>query len=357
MPIVTLLIAFFSLIALVVIHEFGHFVLAKKFGAKVDEFGIGYPPRIFGKKFGETIYSLNILPFGAFVKIHGEEGGVEDYHSFSGKPMWQRALIVVGGVASFWIVAVVLLTLVAGFWGVPQAVSDDENDRLINPMIQVTDVVENSPAGKAGFKIGDFLVDFDKISSLQEFVSSNKGQEITLNVKRGQTVFSTELMPRFFYPEDEGPIGLVLVRVAFKPYTWWEAPLQGLIGTYRLTVDIVSGWVLGLKNLFGLAELPEGVKLELVGPLGIFSMLSQYSQIGLNYFLYLIALIAVALALANLLPIPALDGGKLMFLFLEWVRKKPLNEKLEQKITAVFFVLLILMMIFVTIKFDIPKVF
>src|SRR3989338_3746478 len=114
--IATILIALFSLIALLVIHEFGHFVLAKKFGAKVEEFGVGYPPRIFGIKKGETIYSLNLIPFGAFVKIHGEDGGIEDYHSFTGKPMWQRLSIVLGGVVSFWIVAVIILSLVSGIW-------------------------------------------------------------------------------------------------------------------------------------------------------------------------------------------------------------------------------------------------
>ena len=106
MLVVTILVAIFSLIGLVIIHEFGHFILAKKFGAKVEEFGIGYPPRLLGKKIGETIYSLNLLPFGAFVKIHGEEGGIENYRSFVGKPMWQRISIVLGGVVSFWIISV-----------------------------------------------------------------------------------------------------------------------------------------------------------------------------------------------------------------------------------------------------------
>src|SRR3989344_2515746 len=110
--ILTIFVAFISLIGLMVIHEFGHFILAKKFGAKVEEFGVGYPPRVLGKKIGETIYSLNLIPFGAFVKVHGETGGVEDYHSFTEKPMWQRISIVLGGVVSFWIVSVVVLSLV-----------------------------------------------------------------------------------------------------------------------------------------------------------------------------------------------------------------------------------------------------
>src|SRR6185295_20003778 len=107
----TLIIAFFSLIALMVIHEFGHFVIAKKFGAKVEEFGIGYPPRLYGKKFGETLYSVNLIPLGAFVKIYGEEGDVDDYRSFANLKIWQRILIVLGGVIAFWVAAAIIFTV------------------------------------------------------------------------------------------------------------------------------------------------------------------------------------------------------------------------------------------------------
>src|ERR1035437_1232321 len=110
--IITLIVAFLSLIALMIIHEFGHFIIAKKFGVRVDEFGIGYPPRIYGKKIGETIYSINWLPLGAFVRIYGEEGGVDDYRSFQNLKIWQRFLIMIGGVAAFWIAAVIIFSIV-----------------------------------------------------------------------------------------------------------------------------------------------------------------------------------------------------------------------------------------------------
>src|SRR4030042_5710853 len=110
--ILTCLISFFSLIALVTLHEFGHFIVAKRFGVKVEEFGIGYPPRIFGKKIGETIYSLNLLPFGAFVKIYGHEDRGKGLGSFSSKPIWQRMLVVLGGGITFWVVSAILLTIV-----------------------------------------------------------------------------------------------------------------------------------------------------------------------------------------------------------------------------------------------------
>lgn len=364
--ILTILVAFFSLIALVVIHEFGHFILAKKFGVKVEEFGIGYPPRLLGKKFGQTFYSLNLIPFGAFVKIHGETGGIEDYRSFAGKPMWQRVLIVLGGVVSFWIVAAVLLSIVAGVWGLPTAVSDEENHNLIDPKVQITYIVADSPAKGSDLRVGDVIKELvidnqalqtDKVSEVQEFIEAHQGQEITLVVKRGPDFFDKKIVPRVSPPEGEGALGVGLTRIALKPYPWYQAPIQGVIVCGGLTFSIVEGWLLGLKSLLGIAQLPEGMKMELMGPVGILDLLREYFKLGVNYFLFLISLISIALALANILPIPALDGGKLVFLTIEAIRKKPVNQKIEQNITGIFFILLILLMIFITIKFDIPRVF
>lgn len=353
--ILTILVAFISLIGLMVIHEFGHFVLAKKFGVKVEEFGVGYPPRIFGKKFGETIYSLNLIPFGAFVKVRGEEGGIEDYHSFTGKPMWQRFCIVLGGVVSFWIASAVILSIIAGVWGLPTEVDDNQN--VVNPKVYVAHVTADSPAKEADLRLGDVILGFGKIKEIQEFISLNKGQELILAVKRGNEVLEKKITPRVSPPEGEGPLGVGLGRSGLKLYPWYKAPWQGIAATGSLTVSVANGWAVGVKSLLGLAKLPDGLKLELMGPLGIFDLLSQHFGMGINYFLFLMALISAALALANILPIPALDGGKLLFLTIEALRGRPINHKLEQKITSVFFALLIILMIFVTVKFDIPRVF
>lgn len=355
--IITILIAFFSLIGLMVLHEFGHFVFAKKFGVDVEEFGIGYPPRIFGKKFGKTIYSLNLVPFGAFVKIKGEIGGVEDYKAFFGKPIWQRIFIVLGGVISFWAAAFVLLTILAGFWGLPIEVSDQDSHNLTNPKIQITAVASDSPAAEAGLKVGDTVLEFNKIGELQDFTKANQGKETSITIKRGKETMEKKIIPRISPPEDEGPLGVALARIALRHYSWREAPVRGAVLTGQLTYNILHGWVLGLKNILGLEKLPEGAKMELMGPIGIFSLLREYFELGVNYFLFLISLISVALALGNLLPIPALDGGKLVFLAIEFIRGKAINYKIEQKITAGFFIALIILMIFVTIKFDIPRIF
>jgi regulator of sigma E protease len=143
--ILTLVAAFFSLIILMVIHEFGHFIIAKKFGIRVDEFGIGYPPKIWGKKIGETIYSVNWLPLGAFVRIYGEEGGVDDLRSFTSLKIWKRVLIIIGGVAAFWLAAIIIFSVVFGM-GADLPVGDQEVQGLTNARVSIVGVMQNSAA-------------------------------------------------------------------------------------------------------------------------------------------------------------------------------------------------------------------
>jgi regulator of sigma E protease len=349
------LIALASLVGLMVAHEFGHFILAKKFGAKVEEFGIGYPPKIFGKKIGETIYSLNLIPFGAFVRIKGETGGIEDHRSFLGKPMWQRMLIILGGVISFWIVSIILMSVVAGVWGLPTAITDDTAGNFINPEVRIVFVSPDSTAALAGIEVGDTVLNFEKISEFQSFISNHKGEEIVLSIERDKEIIEKTITLKD--SSSGGILGVGLTRVASEVFHRYKAPFKGVTATGELTLNVLSGWVLGLKSLFGLVELPEGMDMEMMGPIGIFDLLGDYFSLGMDSFLFLVSLVSVALALANLLPIPALDGGKMVFLAIEAVRGKPINSKIESRITGAFFFLLIALMIFVTIKFDIPRLF
>lgn len=348
------LFAFLSLIVLIILHELGHFLVAKIFGVKVEEFGIFLPPRLVGKKIGETVYSLNLLPFGAFVKLYGEEGGIENVRSFSGKPVWQRALIVVGGVATFWIVSAILLSVVMGL-GIPIAVSDEENGDLIDPKIQIAGVAPESPAEIAGIKLGDTVKELriqdlrlkiNKIKDLQDFIEEHKGKEIILTFERGREFFEVSLIPRVSPPENEGAIGVSLVRTTIKSYSWHQAPIQGIITTFNLTISVIRGWFQVLTLTF--RREPTGV--QLMGPVGIISLFTQFGKMGVNYFLQFVAIISIYFALFNILPIPALDGGKLVFLGIEAIRKKPVSVKTEQKITTVFFTLLIALVILVTVK-------
>jgi len=357
----TVILAFFSLIGLVTLHEFGHFIVAKRFGVKVEEFGIGYPPRIIGKKIGETIYSLNLLPFGAFVKMPGEIEHLEDSASFFKKPVWQRMLIVLAGVISFWIIAAVLFSIVAGL-GAPTAISDEEALGVINPKVQIIGVAKDSPADLAGLRAGDNIIEIkspnsafqkiDKVKALQDFAKANLGQELTATIERGKDSFKVSLLARANPPSGEGPLGIALARVATKNYPWWQAPFQGLLVTFNMTRGVILGYAEALSNI--IKGVPSGV--ELTGPVGIVSMFSQVSKLGVNYFLQFVGMVAVYVAIFNILPIPSVDGGKFLFLIIEAVRRKPISQKVEQVVTTVFFSFLVLVMIFVTIK-DVIKLF
>lgn len=358
--VLTIIIAFISLIGLIILHEFGHFILAKRFGVKVEEFGIFLPPRLIGKKIGETVYSLNLLPLGAFVKLYGETDEKKEYWSFTQKPIWQRVLIVIGGVVSFWIVSAILLSIVMGL-GAPTAISDEENGNLIDPKVQIAAVAPDSPAEIAGIKPGDTIKQFlisnfqfpiDKVKEVQELTEKYKGEEVVLTIERGREVLEVSLVPRVSPPEGEGAIGVALVRTAIKSYPWYQAPVQGIIATGNLTAAVIQGWAQAL--VLAIKGQPTGV--QLMGPVGILGLFAQVGQLGINYFLQFIAIISIYIALFNILPIPALDGGKLVFLGIEAVRKRPVSTKTEQQITTLFFALLIGLIIWVTIK-DIARLF
>jgi regulator of sigma E protease len=361
--IIVLVIAFLSLIALMVIHEFGHFIIAKKFGIRVDEFGIGYPPRLFGKKIGETIYSINLLPLGAFVRIYGEEGGVDDYRSFTSLKIWKRVLILIGGVAAFWLAAIIIFSVVFAM-GTDLPVGDSDVQGLVNPQVKIISVSRSSPAGQAGLQIADTIKDvkvggfdtkIDKVSDFQKIIGENKGKEVTLTIDRNGKTFDVSLTPRVNPPAGEGAVGIGLERMAtlIKKYPFYEAPIQGAIYTWQTTVNALGGLYTVLSNLITGKGAPQGA--EFAGPLGITVFLANAASYGIGFFLYFIGMISVFIAIFNLFPIPALDGGKLIFLLIEKIKGKPVSAKVEQGITLAFFLILIALSLFITIKFDIPR--
>lgn len=357
---ISLIIAFLSLIFLLVLHEFSHFITAKKFGIRVDEFGIGYPPRIFGKKFRGTLYSINLLPFGAFIRVPSDQNSDNDPQNFQGKPFWQKAIVISAGVISFWMIAAILLSIEMGI-GVPTAIGDEETENLINPKVQVALIMPDSPAQKAELNIGDSIVKLSFSSSqfnvitvkqVQDFINSHKGEEITLTVQRGKETIDISLVPRLSPPAEEGPLGIALVRTAIKKFPWYRSPIEGVKATALLTKDTVLGWGDVIKSLIN--RQPTGV--QLVGPVGVLDLFAKASQLGVNYFLQFIAIISVYMAVFNILPIPVTDGGRLLFLVIGKIRGKPIRQKIEQGIDAVFFFLLIGLMVWVTIK-DIIRLF
>ena len=359
--ILSIITVFLSLTGLMVLHEFGHFIIAKKYGVKVEEFGLGYPPRLFGKKIGETLYSVNLIPFGAFVKLFGEEKEVKDKRSFTGRPIWQRAFIVLGGVLSFWIIAAILLSLVV-FIGAPYEISDEEAGVLRDPRVQIIAVSANSPAQGAGLQVGDTIREIkienveysgiNKVKEVQDILQKGRGKEIILTTERGNKMIESSVLSRENPPPEEGAVGIGLARTAIKSSPWYKAPWLGIKATFNTTFLVILGWYQVIAKLF--AAEPTGV--QFLGPVGIFDIMRQRSEMGINYYLHFIAIISIYLAVFNLLPIPALDGGKLLFLGIEKIKKRPVSPEFEQKITTVFFLLLISLMILVTIK-DIKRIF
>lgn len=361
--IIILALAFLSLIALMIIHEFGHFIIAKKFGVKVEEFGVGYPPRIWGKEFGGTIYSVNWIPLGAFVKIYGEEGGVDDYRSFTGLKIWQRILIVIGGVAAFWIASIVIFSVLFAI-GSDLPVSDDQISGVTNPRLTIIEVQANSAADAAGLKQGDIVTainvggietPIDTVTKFKEITSQNKGNEVGLQVLRDSRAQEILLTPKANVAEGEGPVGVGIQRMAtlIEKYPWYQAPIQGVAYTWEVTVNTLVGLWSIFSQLFTGQGMPKGA--EFAGPLGITVFLANAASYGIGFFLYFIGSLSVAVAVFNLFPIPALDGGKLVFLIIEKIKGKPISVKFEQWITVFFFFLLIAMSIYITVRFDIPR--
>lgn len=362
--ILTLIIALFSLVALMVIHEFGHFIIAKKFGVRVDEFGIGYPPRLFGKKFGETIYSVNLLPLGAFVRIYGEEGGVDDYRSFVGQKIWKRVLIVLGGVVAFWIASYIIFSVVF-LIGADLPISDGATDSLSNVRVQIIATSQDSPAQKAGIKAGDIIlqarnlsneiIKIDTVKSYQDFIKNNLGKEVFLTIQQNNEIKEVALVPRENPPAGQGSTGIGLQRMAtiINKSAWYKAPINGAVYTWTTTRDALKGLYLTFSMLFSGKGAPAGA--EFAGPLGITVFLAQAANLGAGFFLYFIGSISVFIAIFNLFPIPALDGGKLIFLAIEKIWRKPVPVRVEQIITATFFFILIALSLFITIRFDIPR--
>lgn len=345
-----ILIAIFSLVFLMAVHELGHFLLAKRFGVPVEEFGIGLPPRIFGIKIGQTLYSLNWLPLGAFVKLPSLEGEPEERDN--SVPIWQRALILVGGVVATWLAAFVILSVVAGVWGLPYAAGPDEPAQ-----VQVMGVLPDSPADLAGLRMGDLILggdndrsySFDSSDQLVDFLNDYRGREVELRVQRGRQEISLPIRPRLAEeePSGEGAIGVSIGGVTRRHYAWYEAPGAGLRATAVQTVAIPVVTVDVLGRMISGEKVPGA---RLVGPIGIVQIAGERAATGWENLLMLVAVIAIYFTIFNILPLPALDGGRLLFLGIEKIRGRAPNPVWENSINTVFFFLLIGLLIIVSIS-------
>ena len=351
---ITALIFIIIIGVLVLVHELGHFITAKRAGMKVEEFGFGFPPRIFGIKKGETTYSINWIPFGGFVKIYGESGeGADDSRSFASKKAGTRAKVIVAGVVMNVILAFVLLSI-GNVMGLRTAIAeDDQNPLILDRRIQIVQVVPNSPAAEAGLEPLEEIIGFGNIAEFQNYISENKGKNIVMKLGRGRdNIIEKNITPRLSPPAGEGPLGISLAATGVIKYPWYRAIYEGARHTGILLINTAYGYGSIIKNLFTTGS----PGADISGPIGIAKFTGQAARIGFAYLLQLTALISVNLAILNIIPFPALDGGRLLFIGIEKLKRSPISRRVENLVNAIGFALLILLMIYVTNK-DISRLF
>ncbi len=356
--ILTIIVFLLILGLLVFVHEFGHFITAKKMGMKVEEFGFGFPPRLV-KLFHKngTDYTLNWIPLGGFVKIKGEAGDhLEDEDSFVHKKPWQRFVVLIAGVTMNVLLGWVLLSV--GFnIGMPQVIDGKlgTEAKVDNVAIQIVSIAPQSAAAEAGLKAGDQVISIDEkemreIKEFQEYVKSHNQDELELKIKRGEEVLTFNIQPRPLAEGQQPVLGVGLIKTGIVSYPWYQSIWEGAKAVVYMTVQIVVAFVVLLKNLITGAK----VSADIAGPVGIAVLTGQVMQLGFVYLLQFAALLSVNLAIINILPFPALDGGRILFLAIEKIRRRPVDQKLEALIHNLGFLLLMVLLIFITFK-DISK--
>ncbi|MEI7426226.1 MAG: RIP metalloprotease RseP [Candidatus Moraniibacteriota bacterium] len=392
---------------LVFVHELGHFVVARRNGVKASEFGFGFPPRIVGFQFlrevgiagkkkklfskwriiwggkdgddeneisdlteahekklqGGTIYSLNWFPLGGFVKIKGEDGGNKnDADSFAGKSAWKRIKILAAGVVMNFIFAWFLLSIVF-MLGAPEQINSDASSNNPKSKIQISEIVAGAPASVMGLKIGDEILKTQKniagekialknIKEVQDFINANKGQEITLEILRGKEKLFLKGTPRIDAPQGQGALGIALAETSLVKYPWFMAIWKGLLAVW----DMIAMIFVGLFGLIKMLFAGHGGSADVAGPVGIAILTKEVANLGLVYLIQFAAILSVNLGIVNILPIPALDGGRILFILIEKIKGSPVSQKVEQTFHTLFFALLMLLMLVVTYK-DIARLF
>lgn len=341
------------LAVLILSHELGHFIVAKKSGVRVDEFGFGFPPKIAKFKKGETVYSLNLIPFGGFVKIHGEEGGeAGDPRSFGSKPIWIRSLIILAGV--IFNVVLAWIVIVAGFsFGMPVGVSSaPKGAEIKNQKVIILEVAKNSPAESAGILAGDELADFSRVDDASNFISQNTGKEIEIKYRRNIETFSVRLIPRTNPPPGEGSLGIAMDEIGTMKLPIYKAVVEGT----KMTYNVVIGTAVSLFHfVIGAIKGDAGLS-AIAGPVGIAGMTGGMAKLGFVYFLSFIAFLSINLAIINILPFPALDGGRLLFLLIEKIKGSPVSPKISSAVHGAGMAILLTLMLVITYR-DILKLF
>ena len=353
-----IILVIIGLSLLILGHEAGHFFVAKLFGLKVDEFGIGFPPRMFAwrPKNGETEYSVNWLPFGGFVRISGERGefegvspdGTEGSPSptaaqtamtdeekarlFYNQPAWKKSLIVLAGVFMNFILGWLLIAIVF-MVGVPQT-------------LIISGTEPGSPAVAAGLQSGDVVKGYTDSQSFINYVDAHEGQPITVTVIRNDKDMSFTMTPRVNPPANQGALGVALEEGGAARENFFRALWDGLQDAVIISWLTLQAFYELLKQIFVHASIPADV----VGPVGIFSIAEETGKIGLAYLLQLLGIISINLMIVNCIPFPALDGGRFLVVIVEKIKGSAMPYKVEAWINGVGFALLLTLMVVLTIR-------
>jgi len=337
--VLTGIFVFLGLSFLILAHEAGHFFVAKLFKLKIDEFGFGFPPRMFARKYGETEYSMNWLPFGGFVKIAGESDQFdetahkeippeEEKRFFRTQSAPRRAAIMVAGVAVNFLIGWILLSAIF----------------MIGTPVVITGVVPDSSADTAGILSGDVVQGFSRAEEFSAFIHERQGVKVPLMLLRDGKEIRVIVTPRVLPKGERGALGVSLSGIARESF--FASIREGFMEAMQIAkLTLVGFWQL-FAGLLGQGKLVEGI----VGPVGIFGVAVSAGKAGFIFVFHLLALISVNLAVVNLIPFPALDGGRLMLVGIEKMKGSRLSKKVEIGINAVGFGILILLMVLITIR-------
>ncbi|MDO8425207.1 MAG: RIP metalloprotease RseP [bacterium] len=354
---------------LVFVHELGHFLVARKSGMDVEEFGFGFPPRLVGfqrrdgrwhvvgaraqwQEGDPTIYSINWLPLGGFVRIRGENGGEgASPRSFVGQPRWKRAMVLVAGVAMNLVLAVVLFTTVFAV-GAPQMVDDlPASARVRDVQTTVVSVLKASAADAAGVLPGDAVQQINGVplpdpDAVRAYIQEHLGQELAVTVVRDGATLVVTATPGPLPGTDRAGLGVELVTTGIVSYPLHRAAWEGVRTTGFVVVEIARALGRLVVGLF----TEQAVTVDIAGPIGIAVLTGQVARLGITHLLQFAAVLSANLAFINIFPFPALDGGRLLFLGIEAIRRRPLSRRVEGAIHAVGFAFLMGLVLVVTFR-------
>lgn len=362
----TVIIFLIVLAVLIFVHELGHFLAARACGIRVDAFALGFGPKLFSWKRGETTYALNIIPFGGYVKIFGENPdsesilGPDSARSFSNKPRWQQAIVLAAGVFFNFIFALILYIIIFSV-GITATITGFERyaDRFDNERIMITHVAPDSPAAKSGLEIGDIITNIEgltveesrgpggyTVAEIQHDIDASHGDTLMIRYLRDETAGVVTVSAIQGIVDDRYAIGIAMDTVGDLRLPVFSAIAEGT----KYTGNMTKATTIGLYTFFSNIFKGEANFDDVAGPIGIAGIIGSAANLGISYLLMITALISINLGIINLIPFPALDGGRLLFVAIESVIQRRIPMSFANAANAVGFILLMLLMVIVTYK-------